>query len=195
MFSLDNLLASIAVFMLDPAGQALAPHVLHAPEPMHLAPEAVPLSGGMMAPCWADPHGLGTAYQPETSRQMRIERRVIVRVAPFPMPRRGPGMFDELPSAANPPRFEERRVIKCVPIRDISGVRQASNNRLVLFLHKDGPVSARLEKNCSARDFYSGFYIENSEDGMLCTGRDTLHSRAGANCSLSRLHRLAPIEE
>ena len=117
-----------------------------------------------------------------------------MRVAPFPGPRRADSsMFDEAPSVAAPRRFEERRAIKCVPVRDISGVRQASDDRLVLFLGKDRPVSARLEKNCNARDFYSGFYLEHSEDGMLCTGRDTLHSRAGATCSLSRLHRLAPV--
>ena len=195
------MLAPMAVFMLYPATGGMEAPVAFAPEPVLPVSAQASRRGVSLAPCWADLHGLSEVHRPETARQMRIERRVIVRIAPFPAPRRGSAIFDEAlaaspPVAANPPvRFEERRAVKCVPIRDITGVRQASDNRLVLFLHKSSPLSARLEKNCRARDFYSGFYVEDSEDGMLCTGRDTLHSRAGANCSLSRLYRLAPIDD
>ena len=35
-------------------------------------------------------------------------------------------------------------------------------------------VSAALERSCSARDFYSGFYVERNADGQICVKRDTL---------------------
>ena len=54
---------------------------------------------------------------------------------------------------------------------------------------------AQLEKACSARDFYSGFYVEPSRDGNLCVSRDELQSRSGAKCELSALHRLEAVRD
>jgi hypothetical protein len=51
-------------------------------------------------------------------------------------------------------------------------------------------VSASLERSCSARDYYSGFYIERNSDGQICVRRDSLLSRSGANCKLTRLRQL-----
>ena len=51
-------------------------------------------------------------------------------------------------------------------------------------------VSAGLDKGCTARDFYSGFYVARTGDGMMCTGRDKLQSRNGANCKLGKLKQL-----
>jgi len=188
MFSLDNVLVPFAAILMSPVvdGGDLQSYAL---------PSGTIQSRGAIAPCWADPVGLASVHQPDPLQQIRIERRVIVRVVPFPSPRRGADLADEAQTALAPPRYEERRAIRCVAIRDISGVRQASGNRLVLFMRGNRPVSARLEKRCSARDYYSGFYVEASEDGQLCTGRDALHSRAGTNCTLARLHRLEPAEE
>ena len=53
-------------------------------------------------------------------------------------------------------------------------------------------VSAGLDKGCTARDFYSGFYVARTGDGMMCTGRDKLQSRNGANCKLGKLKQLVP---
>ena len=53
-------------------------------------------------------------------------------------------------------------------------------------------ISARLEKSCRARDFYSGFYVERREDGNICINRDKLLSRAGAKCEVSRMRELIP---
>jgi hypothetical protein len=51
-------------------------------------------------------------------------------------------------------------------------------------------VSASLERSCSARDYYSGFYVERNSDGQICVRRDSLLSRSGANCKLTRLRQL-----
>ena len=71
-------------------------------------------------------------------------------------------------------------------------VRGAEGNRLLLFMRDQHVVLAALEKACRAEDFYSGFYVARNGDGLLCTDRDTLQSRSGANCRLLALHELAP---
>lgn len=84
---------------------------------------------------------------------------------------------------------------KCVSVAGIAGVQPRRGNRLVLFMRDQRIVAADLERACSARDFYSGFYVERSEDGMLCVDRDRLQSRTGARCKLSRLRQLVAVNE
>ena len=123
--------------------------------------------------------------------QVSIERRVIIRVSPrpAPMPVRS-SMMSELPTNGVPPRMVERPMGKCVDIGDISGVQPDRGGRLVLFMRDQRIIAAELEKACSARDFYSGFYIDKNDDGRLCVSRDRLQSRSGAKCQLSRMRRL-----
>ncbi|MES2492787.1 MAG: hypothetical protein V4579_05830, partial [Pseudomonadota bacterium] len=91
--------------------------------------------------------------------------------------------------------LEERRMARCVPVSGIGGVRVHAGNRLLLFMRDRKIVSAALEKSCNPRDFYSGFYLERTTDGMLCSGRDTLHSRSGANCALGKLRQLVEVDQ
>lgn len=137
--------------------------------------------------------GLLEAYRPEAQEQVRIERRVIVRISP-----RAPTQDANGPGAAAlpaPRRYEEKRMGKCVPIKGISSVQISRQDRLLLFMRDHRIVSVKLDKSCSVRDYYSGFYVEDSDDGMICAGRDTLHSRAGVNCSVTKLHRLVPSDD
>jgi len=142
----------------------------------------------------------------ERAAQVRIEQRVIIRIAPAPTgrppipdPRRGmpdwrQGMITDFPGRGRATHLEERRMAQCVPVGGIAGVRVQGGNRLMLFMRDQRIVSAALEKTCNPRDFYSGFYLERTADGMLCSGRDTLHSRSGANCALGRLRQLVEVE-
>lgn len=127
---------------------------------------------------------------PEGAWQVRIERRMTIRITPLsPQPRRTDMLFG-LPSRASGPNFEERRMGKCVGVSSIAGVRPNGGSRLLLFMRDQRIVSAELEKACRARDFYSGFYLSQSNDGKLCVGRDTLLSRSGVNCKLSSFRQL-----
>jgi hypothetical protein len=132
--------------------------------------------------------------RPETARQVRIERRVTVRISPRSSVERQ-SLMAELQQAPLPTTLEERKMGKCVTVDDIAGVQTGSGDRLVLFLRDRRMVSARLEKACRARDFYSGFYLERNKDGKLCIDRDKLQSRAGANCELNRLRELVPVSD
>ena len=56
-------------------------------------------------------------------------------------------------------------------------------------------LSVALERACDARAYYSGFYVERSEDGQLCARRDLLQSRAGASCKVAQLNRLVAVND
>lgn len=128
----------------------------------------------------------------ETARQVRIEQRVVIRIAPQP-PAARQSLFAELPQRPSSPRFEERAKEKCVSLGDIGAVQTGSGNRLVLFLRDRRMLSVNLEKSCLARDFYSGFYVEKSKDGRLCVDRDKLRSRTGASCEVETMRQLVEV--
>lgn len=126
--------------------------------------------------------------------QVRIQQRVIIRIAPRPGPVRE-NLTASLAPRSSQPRYLERSIGDCLSVQSIAGVHAEGNNRLLLFLRDRRLISAMLEKSCSARDFYSGFYMENSRDGKLCVDRDQLHARSGAKCEVQRLSQLVRVIE
>lgn len=126
--------------------------------------------------------------------QVRIEQRVVVRIAPA-APAARQDLMAELPQRAVPARFEEERKEKCVALEGIAGVQTGSGNRLVLFLRDRRMLSVNLEKSCRARDFYSGFYVEKNKDGRLCVERDKLQSRTGVRCEVESMRRLVAARD
>ncbi|GGC17465.1 hypothetical protein GCM10011371_01190 [Novosphingobium marinum] len=127
--------------------------------------------------------------RPRAANQVRMERRVTIRISPRPSPVR-PSMLMALPNREIGPRFVERKIGKCLSVSSIAGVQPRGQSRLLLFMEDQRMISAELDKTCTSRDFYSGFYLSRSDDGMLCAGRDTLLSRSGANCKLTRIRQL-----
>lgn len=124
----------------------------------------------------------------ETWRQVRIEQRLIIRITP--------GFGRDLPP---PPPLPQPMLVPrgrhgnstCVALGGIGAIAPSSSDgQIVLMLRDRRQVVASLEKSCSARDFYVGFYAERSSDGMLCAGRDSIHSRAGATCMITRLQEM-----
>lgn len=137
---------------------------------------------------------LATAFREVSARQVRIERHTTIRISPRSAPMPAPNMLMDLPGGEIGPRFAERKIGKCLSAGDIAGVQASGGNRLILFLRDRRVISAELERACRSRDFYSGFYLSRSEDGKLCVDRDTLLSRSGANCKLSRIRQLVEID-
>ena len=134
------------------------------------------------------------SHRPPVQEQVRIERRVIVRIAPSP-PSAREEMLSRLPRRQMPTRYQEEEVDGCVAVEGIAGAAPVQENRLLLFMRDRRVLSASLERACSAQAFYSGFYVERNEDGMLCSGRDRLQSRAGASCEVSQLNRLVAVRD
>jgi hypothetical protein len=140
----------------------------------------------------ADP--LAALHRQQSAQQVRIEQRVVVRIAPaLPLSRQS--FMAEPPPRALAPRFEEKRQQKCVPLDEIAGVQPGSGNRLVLFLRDRQMISVNLDKSCRARDFYAGFYVEKNKDGRLCVNRDELHSRTGVRCEVASMRHLVEARD
>jgi hypothetical protein len=143
---------------------------------------------------WSMRSPLAVFLERQTVRQVRIERRVVVRISPQTMAARqelSAQMFERELAG----RYAEKRIGTCLPLEGIAAVQTGSGNRLVLFLRDQRMVSLSLEKTCRARDFYSGFYVERHEDGRLCVDRDRLQSRTGVQCGVARLRQLVVAED
>lgn len=132
------------------------------------------------------------AFQPwqaeRLPQQVRIQQQVVIRISPA---RPRSGSIDDLPRVA-PTKVVEHKMGKCVGLKDIVAVQTSTTNKLILFMRNRQMISAELEKACSARDFYSGFYVAPSKDGNLCINRDQLQSRNGTKCEVSKFYRLEP---
>jgi len=146
-----------------------------------------------VAPAATNTNPLNALRGSQVVRQVRIERRVVVRISPA----RGGNanqLLAQLPQRELNARYEERKTDKCLPVSGIAGVQTGSGNRLLLFLRDRRIISVNLEKACRARDFYSGFYVERNKDGNLCIKRDKLQSRTGAKCKVSRMRQLVAVK-
>lgn len=133
---------------------------------------------------------LEEARRAPLANQVRIEQRVIIRIAPSSR-QRALRSFAQLEAEAD--TFKEVRLGDCVPINMIAAATP-HDGRLMLFMRDNRILSARLERSCNPQDFYSGFYVER-RDGQLCERRDRLQSRAGASCRVTRLNRLVVDED
>jgi len=145
------------------------------------------------APDWIA--ALTPEYEPDSAWQVHIEQRMTIRVAPrasMPMPR---DMFAAMPPRAAGPQFSERKIGKCLAIASIAGVEPNGPNNLILFMRDRRMINAQLERSCLARSFYSGFYLSQSIDGNVCVDRDTLLSRSGTACKLTRIRQLIELDD
>ncbi len=132
---------------------------------------------------------LQDARHPEILNQVRVSQRVIIRISPS-TPDARERMMATLPRQSDRDEFEEVPHPDCIDIEDIAGVTSTQDNRLLLFMRNREVLAASLERACTARAFYSGFYVERSTDGRLCIGRDQLQSRAGASCEIAAINRI-----
>jgi len=189
MNSLTAFLTPLALLL--PAVPAGLPHSL-APsdEAVRVAPEDEKSAHGFAIGPTTPLRLLEDARRPPVENQVRIEQRVIIRIAPSSQQRMQRSLA-ELNARAD--RFEEVRLRECIPINMIAAVAP-QENRLLLFMRDRRILSAALERACNPEDFYSGFYIER-QDGQLCEQRDRLQSRAGASCRVTRLNRLVAMRD
>ncbi|NML93386.1 hypothetical protein [Novosphingobium olei] len=186
MLSLAHLLSVLALSVTGPVG---AEHAVRAdvwraamePEGPPMLPNAA-RSGAM--PDILD------ALSNDVWNQVRIEQRLVIRIAPP----RSAGREIAQPPPFSSIRFRERKMANCLPVLGIAGVQATTDSRLLLFMRDRRIVGASLDKQCRAADFYMGFYVQQTQDGLLCVGRDSIHSRSGTTCSVSKLRELIPGE-
>lgn len=160
-----------------------SPAAILAPLLLLFAPPA-PSGDANAQPGWIM---LDAVYAEPVQRQVRIEQRVIIRISPrSAAARRNMSSLVEAPPRA---RLVEREA-ECLPVAAIGAVQPSRDNRLMLYMRDRRLFSVELERSCSARDFYSGFYVERKSDGMMCVERDRLQSRTGAKCEIAALNQM-----
>ncbi|WP_347303640.1 hypothetical protein V5740_03170 [Croceibacterium sp. TMG7-5b_MA50] len=127
---------------------------------------------------------LDQAIGDQPARQVRIEQRVIIRIAPGAAQQR-----------AMPRRLTQQPAGDCVPVAAISGVEPTRDNRLLLVMRDRSLLTAELSDGCAADHYYAGFYMERSNDGQICVRRDHLHARDGSDCRVTSFHQLVSVAD
>lgn len=122
--------------------------------------------------------GLGSAEPPSVSR-VTVEQSTIWRIPVRPHP--------------NSPLVEwlEKKGPKCIPAADIAGALLSRDGNVDFVLRDQSRVRARVDDDCSALDFYAGFYVQ-PEDERLCVQRDDIRSRMGGSCRIEKFRTLVP---
>jgi len=120
-----------------------------------------------------------TPSPPPRYAQLIVRESVMVRL------RRG----QATPSTV---RWREKKGDRCVALANVAGALITEPDSVDFILRGGSRVRARLDRECPALDYYSGFYLRPSDDGMICADRDTVHARSGGSCTISRFRKLVP---
>ena len=112
-------------------------------------------------------------------RSMTVEQRLIVRVPVRPQ-FHGRLHWEETDHGP-----------KCLPIDAIAGAALAGTDGIDFVLRNRQRVRARLGDDCAGLDFWEGFYVQ-PKDRRICARRDTVSSRVGGTCEISRFKMLVP---
>ncbi|HEU0043470.1 hypothetical protein [Sphingomonas sp.] len=107
--------------------------------------------------------------------RLTIQQRVVIRVPRVPEAR--------LP-LPKPVKWKEKKGPECVAAQTMAGALISAPNQVDLVLIGGKRVRAKLDGDCKPLDFYSGFYVRPSKDGMICRDRDAIRVRSGASCQI-----------
>ena len=117
--------------------------------------------------------------QPQVVSRVTIEQTTIWRIPVRPHPFAPP--FD----------WREKKGPKCIPAAAIAGAMLAGASSIDFVMVDQTRIRARVDDDCSALDFYKGFYVQPADD-RLCVKRDEIRSRMGAGCRIERFRLLVP---
>jgi len=121
-----------------------------------------------------------------TVAQLTITRSFVIRI---------PGWRRAPPANAAPgTQFKEHKGPRCIDAAAIGGAAISAPDSVDFTLKGGQRVRAKLEDECPALDYYSGFYVVPPPDGKICSDRDSIHTRSGAECGVDRFRALTPIE-
>ena len=122
----------------------------------------------------------GTQYAQVTVREQIIVR---VRQQPRPIQQAGASLI----------HWREGRGPRCVAARTVLGATALGRNSVDLVLRDNSRIRARLESGCQGLDFYHGFYVNGTPDGLICADRDSLRSRMGGQCEIDQFRSLTAV--
>jgi hypothetical protein len=87
-------------------------------------------------------------------------------------------------------RWEEHGGPRCIAWAQIAGVGLLSQDSVDLVFRDNTRIRARLERHCPALDYYNGFYLAATPDGLICADRDSIRARTGGQCQIDRFRSL-----
>ena len=90
-------------------------------------------------------------------------------------------------------RWKESKGPKCLPARAIAGAALLSEKSVDLILRDRRRFRAKLDTSCPELDYYLGFYINGTIDGLVCADRDVIRSRVGGQCGIERFRALQAV--
>lgn len=125
------------------------------------------------------------APPPVELAQLTFHQRIVIRIPQLPDPSASRA---NIPDTA-PARIVEKKGPKCVATGSIAGVSVTRADSVDLVT-TDGRYRARFDDQCPALDFYRGFYLRQTSDGLLCADRDALRARSGGECRIKQFKRL-----
>lgn len=94
------------------------------------------------------------------------------------------------PGNASRIRWEEHRGPRCIAWAQIAGSGLLGQDSVDLVFRDNTRVRARLERHCPALDYYNGFYMAATPDGLICADRDSIRARTGGECRIDRFRTL-----
>ena len=120
--------------------------------------------------------------------QLTITQSIIIRV-----PARRSSRYAAPDQPPPQPAFKEHKGPKCIDAATIGGAAVTAPDSVDFILRGGKRVRAKLEDECPALDYYSGFYFRAPADGKLCADRDSIHTRSGGDCQIDKFRALTPI--
>lgn len=118
--------------------------------------------------------------RPPQGRPLTFQQQIIVRVPQGPAPATPNGLI----------RWEEHGGPRCVAWAQIAGADLVRQDSVDLVFRDTTRIRARLERRCPALDFYRGFYVNMTPDGLICADRDSIRARTGGECQIDRFRSL-----
>ncbi|WEJ99820.1 MAG: hypothetical protein P0Y59_23460 [Candidatus Sphingomonas phytovorans] len=116
--------------------------------------------------------------------QLTVHQRIIIRIPRLPFTSREP--IQDQQSV----RWSEKKGPKCVAMSDLVGAAISAPDSIDLMIEDGSRVRARLNDDCPPLDYYSGYYLKPTQDGMVCADRDAIRSRSGGSCRIKEFKRL-----
>lgn len=124
-----------------------------------------------------------SASEPEVRyAQMSVRERIVIRIPRLSAPSRR--------HREAPIEWDEKKAPKCVPANVLASAIISPDGDVDLIATDGRRLRAKLDDDCPTLNFYSGFYVKRSKDGMVCARRDALRSRSGGLCEIARFRTL-----
>ena len=85
----------------------------------------------------------------------------------------------------------ERWGPKCIAVDRIAAAMLSGPSSIDFVLRDRSRVRARMDSDCPALDFYTGFYLQPDDD-RICAKREAISSRVGTSCRIEKFRELVP---